>query len=93
MIVVASGSSLGAVVHPILLSRLLNGVGGVKMGFGGSVRASAGMVAGLLGVACLLIKERHGVSVVNGGSKRWRDAWGVILKSGRDAPYVCVCLS
>lgn len=58
MTLVASGSSLGAVVHPIMLNNLLHRVEGVQ-GFGGAVRASAGLVCGLLGVACGLMRTRR----------------------------------
>ena len=54
MSIVAAGSSLGAVVHPIMLNNTLNS----PLGFGNSVRASAGLVAGMLLVASLLMKER-----------------------------------
>lgn len=44
MSIVASGSSLGSVIHPIMLNNTLNGL----LSFGNSVRASAGLVAGML---------------------------------------------
>jgi hypothetical protein len=53
MSIVASGSSLGAIVHPIMLNNLF-----VKLGFGNAVRANAGMNAGLLIIACLLLRTR-----------------------------------
>ncbi|KAJ7058982.1 hypothetical protein C8F01DRAFT_1255396 [Mycena amicta] len=43
MTLVASGSSLGAVVHPLMLNALLP-----RLAFGTAVRASAALVAGLL---------------------------------------------
>ena len=54
MSIVAAGSSLGSVVHPIMLNNTLNS----SLGFGNSVRASAGLVAGMLLIASLLMKER-----------------------------------
>ncbi|TFK38657.1 MFS general substrate transporter [Crucibulum laeve] len=51
---VAAGSSLGAFVHPIMLNNTLNG----HLGFGGAVRASAGLVTGLLVIACCLMRPR-----------------------------------
>jgi len=51
---VASGSSLGAIVHPIMLNNLLNG----PLGFANGVRASAGLVSGLLFIACLCMRTR-----------------------------------
>ncbi|KAG2158050.1 major facilitator superfamily domain-containing protein [Suillus bovinus] len=54
MTFVASGSSLGAVVHPIMLNNILNG----HLSFGNSVRASAGLVSILLLIACLCMRTR-----------------------------------
>lgn len=54
MSIVAAGSSLGSVIHPIMLNNTLNG----SLGFGNSVRASAGLVAGMLLIAILLMKPR-----------------------------------
>ncbi|KAF9485187.1 MFS general substrate transporter [Pholiota conissans] len=54
MTFVASGSSLGAVIHPIMLNNLFTS----HLGFQGSVRASAGLVTGVLVVACILLRPR-----------------------------------
>ena len=54
MAIVASGSSVGAVVHPIMLNNTLNS----SLGFGNSVRASAGLIAGMLLLAAMLMKTR-----------------------------------
>ncbi|KAG2152588.1 major facilitator superfamily domain-containing protein [Suillus bovinus] len=51
---VASGSSLGATIHPIMLNNLLNG----PLGFANAVRASAGLISGLLLIACLCMRTR-----------------------------------
>ncbi|KAG2130760.1 major facilitator superfamily domain-containing protein [Suillus clintonianus] len=48
------GSSLGAIVHPIMLNNLLNG----HLGFANGVRASAGLVSALLLIACLCMRTR-----------------------------------
>ncbi|KAF9064955.1 MFS general substrate transporter [Rhodocollybia butyracea] len=53
MTLVASGSSLGSVVHPIMLNNLLN-----KIGFAKAARANAGLVSVLLLCACLLMRTR-----------------------------------
>ncbi|KAG1749131.1 major facilitator superfamily domain-containing protein [Suillus paluster] len=50
----ASGSSLGAIIHPIMLNNLLNG----RLGFANGVRASAGLVSVLLLIACLCMRTR-----------------------------------
>ncbi|KAJ7457268.1 MFS general substrate transporter [Mycena galericulata] len=54
MTVVASGSSLGAVIHPIMLNNTLHS----RLGFGNAVRASAGLISGLLLIACCLMRTR-----------------------------------
>jgi len=54
MTFVAAGSSLGAIIHPIMLNNLLNG----PVGFSNGVRASAGLVSGLLIIACLCMRTR-----------------------------------
>ncbi|KAG2076074.1 MFS general substrate transporter [Suillus decipiens] len=55
MTFVAAGSSLGAIIHPIMLNNLLNAS---RLGFGNSVRVSAGFVSLLLLIACLCIRTR-----------------------------------
>lgn len=50
----SSGAYLGAVVHPIMLNNTING----QLGFANGVRASAGLVSGLLLIACLLMRTR-----------------------------------
>lgn len=54
MTIVWSGSSLGAVIHPIMLNNTLRS----HLGFFNAVRASAGLVSGLLLIACLLMHPR-----------------------------------
>jgi hypothetical protein len=54
MAIVAAGSSFGSVVHPIMLNLTING----SLGFTNGVRASAGMISGLLLIACLLMRTR-----------------------------------
>ncbi|KAG1801265.1 major facilitator superfamily domain-containing protein [Suillus variegatus] len=51
---VATGSSLGATIHPIMLNHLLNG----PLGFSNGVRASAGLITVLLLIACLCMRTR-----------------------------------
>ncbi|KAJ3745066.1 MFS general substrate transporter [Lentinula detonsa] len=51
MTVIASGSSIGAIIHPIMLNNTIS-----KLGFNNAVRASAGLVAGLLLIACGLMR-------------------------------------
>ncbi|KAH7923706.1 MFS general substrate transporter [Leucogyrophana mollusca] len=54
MTFVASGACLGSVIHPIMLNNTLNS----KLGFANSVRASAGLISGLLTIACMLMRSR-----------------------------------
>ncbi|KAF9485188.1 MFS general substrate transporter [Pholiota conissans] len=54
MTIVAAGSSIGAIVHPIMLNNLFAS----HLGFQGAVRASAGVVTGVLVLACILLRPR-----------------------------------
>lgn len=54
MSIVAGGSSFGSVIHPIMLNNTFNS----SLGFGNSVRASAGLVTGMLLLACCLMRTR-----------------------------------
>ncbi|KIM74169.1 hypothetical protein PILCRDRAFT_828457 [Piloderma croceum F 1598] len=78
MTIVASGSSLGAVVHPIMLNNMLAG----PLGFGNAVRASAGLVTGLLFIACLLMRTRISPP------KHSIDMRKVLKKFSRDGAYM-----
>ncbi|KAF8205961.1 MFS general substrate transporter [Mycena galopus ATCC 62051] len=78
MTIVASGSSLGAVLHPIMLNHTLHS----SMGFGNAVRASAGLICGLLIIACLLMRTRLPPS------KQPSNLRQTLLKCARDKPYV-----
>lgn len=53
MTFVAAGSSLGSVVHPIMLNNTLE-----RIGFANATRANAGLIAGLYLIACLLMRTR-----------------------------------
>ncbi|KIJ57087.1 hypothetical protein M422DRAFT_198467 [Sphaerobolus stellatus SS14] len=53
MAIVASGSSLGAIIHPIMLNNTLD-----RIGFAKATRANAGLISGLLFIACLLMRTR-----------------------------------
>ncbi|KAJ7626803.1 major facilitator superfamily domain-containing protein, partial [Roridomyces roridus] len=55
MCIPTSGSCLGAVVHAIMLNNTLHDD---HLGFGSAVRMSAGLVGGLLLIACLLMHPR-----------------------------------
>lgn len=79
---VVAGASMGSILHPIMLNNLING----RLGFANGVRASAGMIGGLLLIAYLLMRTRlppqpQAVSYTR-----------VLQNSLRDRPYVCACL-
>ncbi|KAG2058344.1 MFS general substrate transporter [Suillus hirtellus] len=54
MTFIAIGTSLGAIIHPIVLNNLLNG----PLGFANGVRVSAGLISLLLLTACLCMRTR-----------------------------------
>ncbi|KAJ7108974.1 major facilitator superfamily domain-containing protein [Mycena crocata] len=78
MSIVASGSSLGAVIHPIMLNNTLRS----HLGFGNAVRASAGLVSGLSLIACLLMRPRLPPSKVH------LPFWKSVRRFSHDRPYV-----
>ncbi|KAL4077036.1 major facilitator superfamily domain-containing protein [Scleroderma yunnanense] len=53
MTLAASGSPIGAIIHPIMLNNLIK-----KIGFAHGVRISAAFVSLLLFIACLLMRTR-----------------------------------
>ncbi|KAJ7176263.1 MFS general substrate transporter [Mycena crocata] len=78
MSVVASGSSFGAIIHPIMLNNTLHG----RLGFGNAVRASAGLISGLLLLAAVLMRPRLPPA------KHDPEFWKSVRRFGRDVPYV-----
>ncbi|KAJ7642393.1 major facilitator superfamily domain-containing protein [Mycena polygramma] len=82
MTIVASGSSLGAVVHPIMLNNTFR-----SLGFGNAVRASAGLVGGLLLIACLLMRPRLPPATTH------PPFWKSLPRFARDRPYVLAILA
>lgn len=77
MAIVASGSSLGAVVHPIMLNNTLQ-----SLGFENAVRASSALVSGLLIIACLLMRPRLQPSPTH------LPFWRSLQRFARDKSYV-----
>ncbi|KAG2109860.1 major facilitator superfamily domain-containing protein [Suillus discolor] len=80
--IVVAGSSLGAILHPIMLNNLING----RLGFANGVRASATLNGGLLFIANLLMRTRlpprpKAVSYTR-----------VLRNSSRDGAYMCACV-
>lgn len=82
MSLVASGSPLGSIIHPIMLNHLLNGT----VGFARGVLASAGFVSALLLIACLFMRTRElpvpTVSFIVVARKCFRDVLFIILTVG-----------
>ncbi|KAJ7863543.1 major facilitator superfamily domain-containing protein [Mycena leptocephala] len=80
--IVASGSSLGAVIHPIMLNNTLHS----SLGFGTAVRASAGLISGLLLIACLIMRPRLPPT------QNAPEFWQSLRRFGHDTPYVLATL-
>ncbi|KAF7349617.1 MFS general substrate transporter [Mycena sanguinolenta] len=82
MTIVASGSSLGATVHPIMLNNTFD-----SLGFPNAVRASAGLITGLLIIACLLMHPRLPPATAHPSIAK------ALPRFARDAPYVFAVLA
>ncbi|KAG5635891.1 hypothetical protein H0H81_009752 [Sphagnurus paluster] len=78
--VVAGGTALGAVLHPILLNHLFYG----PMGFHNGVRISAALNTSLMAIANLMMKTRL--------SPRQTGATIPLVQFSRDPPYVLVVI-
>ncbi|KAF7350547.1 MFS general substrate transporter [Mycena sanguinolenta] len=83
MAIVATGTPLGAVIHPIMLNHTLSSS---ALGFGNAVRASAGLVSVLLIVACLLMRPR--LPPAPNQLPFWESLW----RFARDRAYVFTTL-
>lgn len=81
MSIVATGAALGAVVHPIMLNNLFE-----RIGFANTVRASAGLITGLLLLACLLMHPRLPPP------ESTQPLWKSLKRFSRDGPYVCAAI-
>lgn len=83
MSIVASGSSLGSVVHPVMLNNMLNNP---SIGFATAARANAGMITALLLASCALMRTRMAqpTSTVN--------LWSAARKFAKDKSYVFTTL-
>jgi hypothetical protein len=80
--IVVAGASLGAILHPIMLNNLING----RLGFTNGVRASAGLISGLLLIANLLMRTRLPPQPKAVSYTR------VLQSSSRDGAYICACV-
>ncbi|KAG2109856.1 major facilitator superfamily domain-containing protein [Suillus discolor] len=77
--IVVAGSSLGAILHPVMLNNLING----RLGFANGVRASATLNGGLLFIANLLMQTRLPPQSKAVSYTR------VLQNSWRDGAYIC----
>ncbi|KAJ7088741.1 MFS general substrate transporter [Mycena belliarum] len=78
MSIVASGSSLGAIIHPIMLNNTFHS----RLGFANAVRLSAGLVSALLLLACLLMRPRLPPAQTH------PPFWKSLRRFARDPPYL-----
>ncbi|KAJ7077540.1 major facilitator superfamily domain-containing protein [Mycena belliarum] len=81
MTLVASGSSLGAVINPIMLNNTIHG----RLGFANAVRVSAGFITGLSLIACVLMHPRLAPTPS-------LPFWRSLRRFSRDSAYVCATL-
>ncbi|KAK2460859.1 hypothetical protein APHAL10511_007329 [Amanita phalloides] len=77
---VSSGASLGAIIHPILLNRLING----PIGFHNAVRISASLNVSLLIIANILCKTRL--------PPRTSMSRLQVIEFFKDPPYICLII-
>jgi len=82
MSLVTCGSSLGMIIHPIMLNYLFNG----SVGFANGVRISAAMITALLVIACLLMRTRPGPP--RPSPNYLSVAKGIV----RDMPFCIMCI-
>ncbi|KAF4618317.1 hypothetical protein D9613_011702 [Agrocybe pediades] len=81
MTIVATGSSLGSTIHPIMLNNTLD-----RLGFPVASRANAGLISGLLLISCLLMRTRLPPPETS------QDLGKALRKFTRDKAYVCCVL-
>jgi len=82
MSLVISGTSIGSLIHPIMLNYLFNS----RVGFANGVRISATMVTVLLLIACLLMRTRLEAT------KKSPDYISVGRRIAHDVPFCLMCV-
>lgn len=82
--IAAAGTSLGALLHPIMLNNIIHG----SLGFSNGVRASAGLVGGVLLLGGLLCRTRLPPKT----SEESVGLWMAAKKFSRDSVYVFAVL-
>jgi MFS family permease len=78
--ILSTGSSLGGVIFPIMVNRLIK-----EVGYGWAMRISAFMILALLAIANLTVKARRPPGKV----RLTKEDMG---KSFRDIPFIILCL-
>ncbi|KDR72268.1 hypothetical protein GALMADRAFT_253094 [Galerina marginata CBS 339.88] len=78
MMLVTSGASLGAVVHPLMLNNTLE-----KIGFPNATRANAGLITGFLLTSCLVMRTRLPPPTTTLDLKK------ALVKFSKDKAYIC----
>ncbi|KIK69482.1 hypothetical protein GYMLUDRAFT_237272 [Collybiopsis luxurians FD-317 M1] len=81
MTLVACGSSLGSIIHPIMLNNLLT-----RIGFANATRANAGLVSGLLLCGCLLMRTRLPPNAAPIGLRE------AFVKFAKEKAYACATI-
>lgn len=81
MAIIASGSSFGGVIHPIMLNNLING----HVGFANGVRASAGLLAGCLLIAIAVMRTKPHEKAVR---KQVVPMWEGLKKFSKEPAYL-----
>ena len=85
MALIASGSSFGGVIHPIMLNNLING----HVGFANGVRASAGLLGGCLLLAISVMRTKWPKrDESTGAKKRVLPIWEAVKKFSKDPAYM-----
>lgn len=84
MIIVTAGTPFGAIIHPIMLKKLLSNP---NLTFGTAMRISAGFVTVLLAIACCCMRKR------NPPPENPPSVVKVFVKAVRDKAFGCMCVS
>ncbi|KAI5117267.1 hypothetical protein M0805_000998 [Coniferiporia weirii] len=90
--IAVAGSSLGGLIHPIMLNNLLHG----SAGFARGVQASAGLIAGMQFVAVLLMRTKY---PKKSEAEKWEEqnskatnTFSIIKRFAKDWSYVSIVI-
>lgn len=93
MLVAYSGSSIGAIIHPIMLNKLFNTPG---IAFSVVTQANAALVSFTLLVACILLREGGKYSdefALQRARNQDFSILTVFVQSLKDLPFICFSVS